>query len=507
MGTACRKNRLINLLWCLAIMVLATAVSGTIATVVFDRVPHVEDEIAYFWQGRIFEAGRIAFPAPPSENFWMPYILMYHGLWFGKYPPGYPLALAAGLKLDAGWLVNPILGGIALASLYLVGAKLYNRRTGLIAAGLALLSPFYLILSGSFMSHIASLVGFTLFLLFFLQTYTSYPRRPNWRWWVFPLLAGMALGYCFLTRQLTAIGLVVPWVVLAAVDAGRGGRERVARWALVIAGFLPFFLFLAYFNYTLAGNPFKNLYELDWGGDRIGFGPGIGTLGEYTLAMGINNWKEAYKNLQEDLFGWKPAFFLVVLPFVLMRFDRWVFALLYTPICLMLVYLLYWTPGFMYGPRYYFEAIPCLFLLIAVGLDTLILRWQQLWCRLTPVTKMPARITGALLVLGILAVIAWQGTAVVLPQQMAEYKNWYGMSDQPLREFAKTGIDNALVFVDASKGWTAYGVFFIGNDPGLTNPVIFARDSGEAANRRVIELYPRRKVYLYRDGLLLPYTR
>src|SRR5688572_16041663 len=78
--------------------------------------------------------------------------------WYGIFPPGWPALLAAGYRVALPWLVNPLL---AFASVGLFSA--FTRRAGLdqveqrLATAVVALSPFLVFLSGTYMSHTASL--------------------------------------------------------------------------------------------------------------------------------------------------------------------------------------------------------------------------------------------------------------------------------------------------------------------------------------------------------------
>ena len=90
---------------CVAMFVLAS----TVAWGVFEAMPHLKDEHAYLFQAKVFAQGRITNPAPPmAEAFFVPYVVTRDGQQFGKYPPGYPLLLAAGVVLGRPWVVNAL---------------------------------------------------------------------------------------------------------------------------------------------------------------------------------------------------------------------------------------------------------------------------------------------------------------------------------------------------------------------------------------------------------------
>jgi 4-amino-4-deoxy-L-arabinose transferase-like glycosyltransferase len=155
----------------LILCILAFAITAAVAYFAFERLPHLEDEVAYLFQARTMALGRLTVPTPEVEQaFWVPFVLDYQGQRFGKYPPGWPGILAAGVLAGLPWLVNPLLAALSLYLIYRLGKTLYDERVGLLAAALGLTSPLFLVLSGSYLSHLASLVWLLLFSLWFVWT-------------------------------------------------------------------------------------------------------------------------------------------------------------------------------------------------------------------------------------------------------------------------------------------------------------------------------------------------
>ena len=185
--------------WVLLICLLGLLATSAVAYFAFERLPHLEDEVAYLFQAKTMALGRLTVPSPDRPgSFWMPFVLDHNGVRFGKYPPGWPAILSAGVLVRAAWLVNPLLAAVSLYLVYRLGRTLYGERTGLLAAALGLLSPLFLVLSGSYLSHVVCFVWLLLFSLWFVWTAQG---RSRW----YALGAGLALGLAFLTRSLTAV--------------------------------------------------------------------------------------------------------------------------------------------------------------------------------------------------------------------------------------------------------------------------------------------------------------
>src|SRR4030066_2091168 len=127
--------------------VFALVFCSLFSTLVFERIPHINDENAYLFQAKLFQSGRLHAPSPCGREFFdFPHIIN-NGKWYSIYPPGFPLLLVVGLILRSPWLINPILAALAVLLFFLLGQEIYNRSVGIIAALLAAISPWFLLMS------------------------------------------------------------------------------------------------------------------------------------------------------------------------------------------------------------------------------------------------------------------------------------------------------------------------------------------------------------------------
>ena len=275
---------------------LALAAAAWVATAIFDRVPHVEDDVAFLFQARTIASGRLFVPVPLKPEFFdIPFTLQRDGLWFGKYPPGYPAVLALGVLVGQPWLVEPILGAAAIGLTYLLGRRLYDPWVGLAGAALAAASPFFLLQAGSFMSHAACLFWATLFMRLFIW---ARDRRSA----PLALATGLALGMLFISRQLTAVGVAVPFVLWGLGEVAFA-RRRFWLYVMMVVAFLPFALGLLVYNVATTGDPLRSAYELYWAYDKLGFGPDYGIRGHYLADAQINT-RINLETLSTYLYGW-----------------------------------------------------------------------------------------------------------------------------------------------------------------------------------------------------------
>jgi 4-amino-4-deoxy-L-arabinose transferase-like glycosyltransferase len=483
----------------LLICIAAFFLAGLLSLGIFERIPHVEDEAAYLFQAQVFAQGRLSVPTPPSpESYWSPFVLDYEGQRFSKYPPGYSLLLSLGVRADEQWIVNALLGSLALWFIAQLGRTIYSPTTGLLAAALGLTCPVFLAESASLLSHPTSLFFTTLFLWSFarlIQRPTDNPRR-------FAVVAGLALGYLVITRPYDAIGVGLPFALYGLARALHGDRALLHHGMLAVAVTLLFSLMLPAYWYWLTGD-FANPYRFVWPYDRPGFGPDVGLEG-YDLATGLSYARLNLRALSTGFLGW-PGYlnvFFLWLPFVLRPRDRWNYLLLAGFISLVGLHVTYWYYGGRDAgfPRYYYAALPTLLLLTARGIETVTVALRRLSVGVhLPLGKAASGIRLSWgkppLYLALIALVLYNGL-VFLPVQLRAFQGKSGITAAPLRVVQDAGITNAVVFVAGYEHWYDFAVFFAANSPTLDSDIVYAIYRNEQQARAVKHLYPNRYCYV-----------
>jgi hypothetical protein len=458
---------------CLAVFVA----TGLIAILVFEQVPHLEDEVAYLFQAKVFSIGKMYVAAPFHSNcFFAPFVLDYQGRRFGKYPPGWPALLAIGVRLGQAWWVNAASASLTVALVYRLAREVDGPLTGITAAALASTSPFVLLLSGSLMSHPTCLLFVTAFRWCFWRALSR--AKERWAW-----AACLMLGCAFAVRPFTAAAVAVPAGLYSLWRLVRF-RERRRLWFMGL-GCAPVALAVPAANAVWTGDPFVSPYVLFWPYDRIGFGPGHGLLeGGNTVWVGLGSAVISIGHLATHLQGW-PALSLsfVVLLFMFKPRRFWSLFLASSALCLILAYVLYWTNGDVFGPRYIYESSSALFVLSASG----IVRVGQ-WAR-------DKRLTAFYVLLGLLLAA---DLIIYLPWQFREYKGLYGVDAGPQRILRQANLHNALVIVQDENGWKDYAVAFSMNAPTLDGDIVYASDCSPLTDQ-LLAHFPGRSVY-YFDG-------
>ncbi|MBV9281272.1 MAG: glycosyltransferase family 39 protein [Chloroflexi bacterium] len=465
----------------------ALLATGLVSTYLLERIPHVQDSVAYLFQAKIFATGAFHVPAPPQavQSFFMEQFLpFYNGTWFSQYPPGHPLMLMLGVLAGAPWLVEPVLSSLALGCIFFLGRRLYGAGVGALAALLGLSSPFWLFLGSSFMSHGTGLFFAATFLLCFARVEDE--RRAAW-----PFLAGFLAAMAFITRELTAVGVIGPFVLYVLIFRYRRWRAYLPALA---GACLPLAFFLVY-NWAQVGSPLSSTYTAWDQNFALGFGDHVSPLGAFTPADGIWNIYQNQSMLAAQLFGWPygVALAFAFVPFAVCAARRWDYLLLASFAGVVVVHALYWAPGLMYGPRYYYEALPALLLLTARGVVELGRLPLRVWPAFRPGRHPGAgAVLPAVLILGLVSFNLW----FYLPAQLPLYRHYNYSSAAELRAVARARVHHALVFVVSHPPgfWASYGNVFFANDPHLRGDIVYARDEGDL-NSLLYPYFPGRAHY------------
>ncbi|MGH9372489.1 MAG: ArnT family glycosyltransferase, partial [Vicinamibacterales bacterium] len=348
--------------------------------IVFERIPHVPDEVAYWFQAKYFAAGHLYLASPPdAAAFELPHTIVADGKWYSIFPPGWPMVLAAGMRIGAPWLINPLLGAASVLLLHALISDMYSRSTADLSALLLASSPMFLLMSSGLMSHPLSLV---LALVALLGWRLGVRRGSVIR----SLMGGLALGALVLTRPIEG-------AIFFAVMAAWGAVERRRRTSLAV------FLLVAVaagavtllYNRALTGSaaydPITKYFDERYypGSNRLGFGADIGNTGwQNDVRAGhspaeavINSHRNGYL-LNLELFGWGFGSLAGVALFLLYgtwtRTDRFLASV---AVAVVAALGLYWYAGADYGARYWYQLVVPLVVLTARGIESFAVRARE----------------------------------------------------------------------------------------------------------------------------------
>ena len=351
------------------VLLIACAAFGVLFYIshnVNQAMPHVPDELSYVFQAKILASFHLTVPIPrPKEafDFFYPSMLVDSGgRWASIVLFGHPLALAIGELVGAVWLIPPVLGGLSILLIYRVGRQIHGAQVGVIAALLLAFSPFFQMTASNLMSHNTAVF----YLLACLFLITANWKRKSLAYG----LAGLFFGLFLNTRPLTAVALVPPFGLLFLSDffVSRGERLAIIRRSVAFAAAV-LVMVGAFYLYSLATTGSLHTgYAANMPLESmVGFGE------KNSVARGMLNDQAQLSSLLVVLNGW-PLFVglaLVLLPFMLGSRSRWDLFLLLAAVFAMGVWTAFESSGLMYGPRYWYEAVPFLMLLAARGLTLL----------------------------------------------------------------------------------------------------------------------------------------
>ena len=421
----------------------------------------------------------------------------HNGQRFGKYPPGWPALLALGEILHVRFLVNPLLGGLGVWLTYLLGKRVFSVTVGLLAAGLTLTSPFFLMNSGSLLSHPLGLVLSAAFALFWLKAFAAPDeKRP----WLSSLGAAFSLGWLILTRPYTAVGVALPFAVHGLVLLVRGPAQTRRR--LLFFGLVTLLLGLLLFAWqaALTGDPLLNPYTLWWAYDQIGFGPGHGHLPEgHTFLHARTNTEFSLEIGKYDLFGW-GRYSWIFLPIGLIAMRKNWRGLLLAGVfpTLVLLYMAYWIGSSLFGPRYYYEGLFSLTLTSAAGIAWLAgwpLRAGQTFPNYQGMRRLQP-----LLVSGFVAFLVAINLVFYTPVRLNWMVGLYGVQrsyQAPFLSPEAQSLTPALIIVHPGRKWIEYGRLLELQNPFFDSPFIFIIARSAGRNAAAAAQFPERSVYHY----------
>lgn len=434
-----------------------TAIAALASQLLFEGAPHVADSAAQWFHARILAGGAVAAPLPAlPESVAQQYVIAdtVAGRWYSLYPPGHVAALAVGMAVGVPWLVNPVLGGVAVLAFDRVARRHLGDGSWAAGATLSLaLSPMVVFMSAEAMNHSSALAATCALLYASLRLHQT-PMEGRW-WWA----SGAAASWCALARPVTALAIALP-LLASALWHGRRSPGVLGRSlaGLAVPALVGLGLLVAWQIGTTA-DPWVS-----------GYARFFATAGPPVAETG---WRSAFTRLAQTTdnaaafnvwaLGWPaPA---LLLAWVGARrvsatpFDR---AIGLAVVALAVVHAPYFYQDLCFGPRFWFEATPAVTLLAVAGLRELAGHWRL------PVARwaMPALLLCALAVNAVLA------------RTLYARPDWWGpWSSAVARAAAAPGLQRTVVVVRGEAQWRGVGWR---NDPWLKTGPVFVRDSERA---------------------------
>jgi len=488
---------------------LLTALLGFLVWGSLDQPGIYHDEIAYRLQAEIFASGRLAGEPAPLPEFFEQYHVLVSPRLAPKYSPGHALALVPSVWLGHLGLGPLALAGIAGGLVFVLARRLAGRWVAALTWILWSTAPALLSWRCSYFSQTTSTVVWLAACCGLLDWLATSRRRSL-------VAVAIFLGFCAITRPLTAIalGLPIALVVIKRLVDRRAPRELV--WPVVAAAatvaiILPF-------NAAATGSPWRLPYTvyssryMPW--DHAGFGidavPPEGLppdmvqftdffrpiLREHTVdrlpsVFLDRTWYWAQELCATEGWNWRAS--LALLSLFALPVLGWagIFALA-SALSLMLAHLI--MPAADYWTIYFQEAHPVLAYVNALGVAHFVTlaaggphrEWGEAYRTPPRNGLVMALVTGSALIAGTV------GASSVTPvlQARAAYQQ------QAARLFALIPEPRAVVFVRYAPGHLVHYTL-IQNPPDYRTARIWTVYDRGLDNGRLMQLAPARTPYLF----------
>jgi len=454
---------------------LVLLVASLVSWRVLGLAPRIHDDVAQLFQARLFASGRLFAASPGVPQFFDMMLMINDGKWYSQYPPGHPLLLALGVLIRAPWLINPVLGALTVVVAYLLGREAFDEHVARLGTLLLALSPYLVLTSGQFINHSSSAFLAALFMLLYFRSLKG-GLGPA-------LFAGLAAGMVILVRPYTGLLIVLPFALDALFRFFRQPGRSAGRYALMALGGCVMVGLLMGYNYLTSGNALELGYVTRYGaGHGLGFNKS-GWGQAYTLA-------HAFAATGLDLNAVNRWFFELPIPGLLFvavlfasgRARRYDYLLLGVFASLVAGYFFYWWHALLSGPRWEYEALPVVALLLARGVRVL----PEFAQTRLGFSAEPVRVRhglGRLFVLCFLSV-----GAVAVPCLIRDLPGTFGTNPRTVQTVRRAGLKQALVVTPRM------GDVFLENRVPPEGDVVYAKDLGPM-NPLLVRAFPGRKLY------------
>ena len=462
-----------------SLFLVEIALTVLISFTVFEAIPHVQDSVAQYFQGKIFSVGHLTVPSPPGKDFFGYLHMINNGQWYSQYPPGHPFLLMLGILAGVPWLVNPFFGSLVIVLLYFLGTELYDTKVGRISALLGLLSPFLLFMSSEYMNHTTAMFFFLLFTLFLIRSLRTGLVMHG-------ILAGVGLGMIACIRPYSAAPLGALFLLYGLYQFVKRPKElwRAAAALAVSTGVFGGIL-LAY-NYFTNGSPFLFGFEVLYGPNvRPGFGHAAWGV-PHNAFRGLLQTMNNLNGVNKHLFEWPvPSLLFVFVLFMTGSKNKWDYLLVGTFAAVVFAYFFYWFQDLCFGPRFLYEPAALLLILTARGIERLPVVVREILGYQYSVERI--RVGSFMLLLLLFGL----GLSANIPPHLRHYSDSYwDVNRDVLNALEEKGIKRGLILTR-----TNFGGVLPANPPLLDGDLIFARDLG-LQDSTIVKFFPAYEAYI-----------
>ena len=437
-----------------------------------------DDENTFDFQARTLLLGRVVNPPPPvTSSFRNVFIIDDGKQWIGKYTLGHPLIIAIGMALGNRYLLTIALSVLTLYLVYLISLKIYgDKKVALLTLCLGAISPFFYLVSSSRLSHTSTAFFLALFMYLFLQSRSMQEKAGRAAFIAF--LSGIALGYAFNVRSLTALGFAVPFCVVAIDDLRQQKPGTLSRGLLVGAGFALMVGITLWYNSVVTGNAFMFPFHYYDSGEALGFG-----VFDHTIFSALRNLAVSIGRLNSAFLG----FPLSLLFLFAVLFDRKGFGD-YLSIGILgaiaIAFLFYYSPGVSdLGPVYYYETVIPLLLLSGRAVVFLHRLFADHFKH------------GNALVPNFLVLSLILSLVTFVPEQISHIHRLTDQIREPYELVRSANVHHALVMMNfrPDKGWV-FG--HRSPSPDFTDDVVYTWYTDSASNHALVGCFRDRTAFI-----------
>lgn len=463
----------------------------------YQGMPHVLDAITYFNQAKIFASGQL-YASVTRENMMLggPFMNAYDGKWFMVFGPGTSFLLAIGFLIKAPWIVMPVMGALSLAGVYMLGKRWYGQKIALFSLVLIISSPFYSFISGSYLSHTATLF-FIVFSFYFWNVFCAELTKNKTKY-IWLILSAVFLGIAFLVREAVSVMFGI-YGILALITINY--KKIIKNYNFpklfnflvlysVIFSIFPFIYFL--YNRILTGSIFVLPRWLFHSGDKYGFGEGIGFYGQHNPAAGLVILEQLLTSLQFELFGWIYPFTLafIAILFLLRRANKYDLVSLGFVILIFAMHVPYYYHSIAIGPRHLYEGLPFFVFLTSRGIAELINYLKEYG---------GGKLSNAWPAIILVVSLFLYNIFFYTPRKIELYNQFTGLPSYEKfdsKSIYENKLKNAVVITD---NWLYYfHVLSAMNDPMGRGEVLYVYLPNREGLEQMLEIYKTREIYMLR---------
>jgi hypothetical protein len=461
------------------IIAIVSALTIWVSWGAIDPRPAIEDETSYVLQSRIFASGRWTAPSPPIPEFFQQAHVITTPAVASKFFPGSALLMSIGSFFGAPVLVPLLVAAFSGALLFLLVCRIANVWVAVLAIVLWLGDPLNLRFRAGYFSEPITGVMWLIAWWSLLEW-----RQGRQRRWLIALAAAMAWGA--ITRPLTMlafavpIGLVVLRDVVRDVVRTRAWRDLsiAAGAGIVILMIVPLWSARTTGSWKLTPQTLYTRQYLPF--DKPGFGVdhtppalALSPVNQFTYdGFVVEHERHTVGNLPR--IAWERLSAIarqefagraILIPFLLIGLVGMSGDVMFALVCAAALFAGYLSYGhWKEWTLYYFEALPVLSVIIALGV------WTSI-NMLAPKSRRTASaaVSFALLMLAIPAVLHARREHIGDRRYESAFRE----------ALARLPVSSAVVFVHYRPGQHAHANL-VANSPHLdSDPIWIVNDLGE----------------------------